>query len=164
MFTIKPFIETEYDAYYALAEEIFRETYSSIITPEQIAYMMPMMYGKEAVDKAIKKGDYLFIAYYDNKMCGYIHLEPRSSTEMILQKIYLHPSLQGKGIGRKLMEYAFDFSRQQLSSPATIELYVNRTNQAFRFYQHIGFNEIGTRDHYIGNGYYMNDYILQYQL
>ncbi|MGL4852527.1 MAG: GNAT family N-acetyltransferase [Phocaeicola sp.] len=164
MFALKPYAHSEYETYYALAVELFTHTYQEILTPEQIAYMLPMMYSKEAVKGAIQKGSSLFIAYYAGKMCGYLHLEPRSSTEMILQKIYLHPSLQGKGVGRKLIEFAFDFTREKLGVDAIIELYVNRTNPAVDFYQHIGFEVMGERDHSIGNGYYMNDYILHYKL
>lgn len=163
MLTIKPYTPSDYPSYYSVAHQLFEETYSSLLSPQQIAYMMPMMYGKEAVERAVTKGDSLFMAYYNNQLCGYLHLEKVSSNKVILQKIYLHSSLQGKGIGRQLLTYVFEYTRQQLNNQATIELYVNRENPAVNFYQHIGFKIVGSRDYDIGGGYYMNDYIMHYQ-
>jgi len=71
------------------------------------------------------------------------------------------PQLQGKGIGRFLVNEAIDYLKSvNNGNPFDIELYVKRENPAVRFYEHIGFVKVDTRDYHIGNGYYMNDYIM----
>ena len=58
----------------------------------------------------------------------------------------------------------FNYLKEVHTGPFTIELYVNRYNPAIGFYRHMGLREIGTRDHHIGNGYFMNDYIMSMEV
>ena len=46
----------------------------------------------------------------------------------------------------------------------TLQLNVNRNNIAKTFYEKLGFKVIRTEDIDIGNGYFMNDYIMEKQL
>ena len=41
-----------------------------------------------------------------------------------------------------------------------MHLNVNRNNKALQFYQHLGMEKVAEGDFHIGNGYYMNDYIM----
>ena len=41
-----------------------------------------------------------------------------------------------------------------------MELNVNRNNKALQFYAHMGRRKLREGDFPIGNGYYMNDYIM----
>ena len=41
-----------------------------------------------------------------------------------------------------------------------MELNVNRNNPALGFYEHMGMKKVREGDFPIGNGYYMNDYIM----
>ena len=44
--------------------------------------------------------------------------------------------------------------------PCLMELNVNRNNKALQFYEHMGMRKLREGDFPIGNGYYMNDYIM----
>ena len=44
--------------------------------------------------------------------------------------------------------------------PCMLELNVNRNNKALHFYEHMGMKKLREGDFPIGNGYYMNDYIM----
>ena len=46
------------------------------------------------------------------------------------------------------------------TEPCLMELIVNRNNKALQFYQHMGMRKLREGDFPIGNGYYMNDYIM----
>ena len=72
------------------------------------------------------------------------------------------PSEQGKGLGKFLFKTAVDYIRSQVPDlPFRIELNVNRNNtKAIRFYEHMGMHKVSQGDFPIGNGYYMNDYIM----
>ena len=44
--------------------------------------------------------------------------------------------------------------------PCLMELNVNRNNKALQFYEYMGMRKLREGDFPIGNGYYMNDYIM----
>jgi ribosomal protein S18 acetylase RimI-like enzyme len=45
-----------------------------------------------------------------------------------------------------------------------LQLQVNRFNKAKEFYEKLGFTVIKTADFDIGNGYFMNDYVMEKKL
>lgn len=148
-----------------LAAQIWGDTYKNILSPEQLEYMYEMMYSIESLRKQMTgNGHRFFIAELDGTPCGYISIEQKGAKLFNFQKIYALPSLQGKGLGRYLVEQGIAYLKNNYEAPFTIELYVNRENRAVGFYKHIGFKEVDTRDHYIGNGYYMNDYIMELEV
>jgi GNAT superfamily N-acetyltransferase len=100
--------------------------------------------------------------------CGYVSVQyegetPEGKAQFHLHKIYIMPAHQGKGLGRILFNQVLDFAKNTASGkPITIELNMNRDNPALHFYQHLGLKILRSGDFHIGNGYYMNDYILGY--
>lgn len=148
-----------------LASQTWSNTYGHILSAEQIDYMFEMMYSVENLRKQMEEGGHrFFIAEIDGTPSGYISIEQKDEKLFNFQKIYALPSLHGKGLGRFLVEQGIAYLKSNNKPPFTIELFVNRENKAVGFYKHLGFEEIGTRDHYIGNGYYMNDYILNLKI
>ena len=69
------------------------------------------------------------------------------------------PSMHGKGIGRLLFNQAQEHVSNRVVS-SRIELNVNRMNAAVQFYRHIGMSVLREGDFHIGEGFYMNDYIM----
>lgn len=123
--------------------------------------MFEMMYSVEHIEQQMTElGHEYFIAYTDNNPAGYISIEKKSDDIFIFQKIYVLPELQGKGLGRYLIEQGIAYIKDIHPSSFTMELYVNRQNPAIGFYEHLGMKKIATRNHDIGNGFYMNDYIM----
>lgn len=144
-----------------LASQIWAPTYQSILSEEQLDYMFEMMYSTEHISQQMTELKHTyFIIYADNKPAGYLSIEKRSDDKYIFQKIYSLPELHGKGIGRYIIEQGISYLKKIHPSPFTIELYVNRENPAVGFYEHIGMKKTATRNHDIGNGYLMNDYIM----
>ena len=76
-----------------------------------------------------------------------------------LHKLYVMPSMHGKGIGRLLFNQAQEHVSNRFVS-SRIELNVNRMNAAVQFYRHIGMRVLREGDFHIGEGFYMNDYIM----
>jgi ribosomal protein S18 acetylase RimI-like enzyme len=61
-----------------------------------------------------------------------------------------------------LIQFAISFAKNEQQK--TIELQVNRHNKAKDFYTKIGFTIKEEKDFDIGNGYFMNDYVMEYLL
>jgi diamine N-acetyltransferase len=136
--------------------------YGDILTPQQLDYMMELIYSKPSLQKQIEKGHQFIITYDGEQAVAFASYSAKENNPAIfkLHKIYILPNQQGKGIGKMLINYiAIDIH------PATVlQLNVNRHNKALHFYEKSGFKIIGEEDIDIGNGFYMNDYVMELKL
>ena len=161
MFTTKQATTVDIQLIHDMAQVVFRNTYRDILSPEQMEYMMEWMYSIDSLHKQIEHdGQVYFIGYYDEKPCGYLSVEQQEADVFHLQKIYVMPDFQGKGIGKKLFQKAIDYIKSIHPAPCMMELNVNRDNKALLFYEHLGMKHMSQGDFDIGNGFYMNDYIM----
>ena len=144
-----------------LGKEVFSITYREMLSAEQLAYMIEMMYAPEVVMREIESGVAWFIAEYEGKPCGYISVEREEEQRFHLHKIYLHPTFHGHGFGEKLFQHAVNYIRSVCSKPCMMELNVNRDNsRALAFYERMGMRCLLKEDFPIGNGFYKTDYIM----
>lgn len=149
-----------------MAQGVFRDTYREILSPEQMEYMMDWMYSHANLQKQLDEGHVYYIAYRKEKACGYVSVQPEGIAEdgrMLyhLQKIYVLPSEQRHGLGRILFDTVVSHVHEAAEGrKARIELNVNRNNPSIGFYQHLGLQILRQGDFHIGNGFYMNDYIM----
>lgn len=149
-----------------MAQVVFRHTYREILSPEQMEYMMEWMYSPANLQKQLDEGHVYYIAYRDGKACGYVSVQPEGIADdgrllFHLQKIYVLLSEQGHGLGRALFDRAVAHVREAAEGrEARIKLNVNRNNPSIGFYHHLGLRILRQGDFHIGNGYYMNDYIM----
>ena len=144
----------------ALAEVVFPATYEKLLPQGQVPFMMEWMYSEESLQHQMAEGHTYYIAYTDGKPCGYLSVERQGERLFHLQKIYVLPDYQGLGVGEQLFRQAVTHVQQEGELPATIELNVNRENRAVGFYLKMGMHRARTVDVAIGNGFYMNDYIM----
>lgn len=143
-----------------LAWRIFPATYSEILTKEQSDYMMEWMYSLDSLHRQMADGHVYFIARSDGEPIGYVSVSKESEDLFHLQKIYVLPSMQGTGCGRLLFDRAVEHIRSLHPSPCRMELNVNRHNKALEFYKRMGMTIARQGDFAIGQGYYMNDFIM----
>lgn len=149
-----------------LASQVWGHTYRHILSPDQLDYMFDMMYSIPSLQQQMGPQQHrFFIACCDGMPCGYVSIERLGEQLFHLQKIYVVPDVQGTGAGRLLMQTAFDCIKGLCpDKPCTVELNVNRENKARQFYEHMGYTVVRSGDFPIGNGYYMNDYIMSITL
>lgn len=150
----------------AMADVAFRATYREILSPEQMEYMLDWMYSEASLGNQMKDHRF-FVAEQAGQPCGYLSLgrqgvSDEGRVQFHLDKIYVLPDAQRKHIGDALFERAVSFVRKSCrKSPARILLNVNRHNaNAIAFYRRKGMGVLREGDFPIGNGYYMNDYIM----
>lgn len=147
-----------------LAEKSFLPTYKEILSADQLDWMFDWMYSADSLRQQIEDGHVFFIAYDGDRPCGYVSVERQGEALFHLQKIYVLPDFQGKHVGQYLVRLVFDYVKSLYSGECTIELNVNRNNKAKFFYERMGFSVARSGDFPIGNGYYMNDYIMAIEL
>ncbi len=146
-----------------LALEIWPVTYSPILSQNQLDYMLELFYSDAALEKDFNKPGYIFfLLELDGKNAGYAGLELKKGQTAHLHKIYLSPDCQGKGLGKKLIQFIMNYAQKAGAKQLTLN--VNRNNKAIHFYQAVGFAIAQTTDIEIGNGYFMNDYVMRKSL
>ncbi|MGO4912787.1 GNAT family N-acetyltransferase [Leeuwenhoekiella sp. W20_SRS_FM14] len=167
-FSIKPVSEADWPVLKGLVDEVWPTTYKDILSSEQIAYMMNMMYSISSLKKQEQEGSRFFLMYKEELPVGYLafslhykdkKLNPEGGLTRV-DKIYVLPKTQGTGAGRYLMDFAFAEAKK--AGDTGVLLNVNRDNKAVKFYEHYGFKNAYSEDFDIGNGYLMEDYIMYY--
>lgn len=149
-----------------MAQVVFRQTYKDILSPEQMEYMIEMMYSMPNLLQQLADGHHYYIAWEDDIPCGYVSVQyegddPEGISIFHLHKIYVMPASQGHGTGLLLFETVLKHVRDSIDGkPARIELNVNKHNKAVGFYRHLGMRILLEEDFPIGNGFYKTDYIM----
>ncbi|MBO7266265.1 MAG: GNAT family N-acetyltransferase [Bacteroidaceae bacterium] len=144
-----------------MAAVVFPDTYRDILSPDQIDYMMNWMYSEESLHKQMAEdGHMYYIAYCGEEAVGYLSIQPEEEGVYHLQKLYVMGSCRGKRLGRQLFEYAIMSIKERHPANCQMRLNVNRENKALTFYEKMGMTKVEEGDFPIGNGYYMNDYIM----
>ncbi len=140
-----------------LADRIWRKHYIAIISLEQIEFMLRTMYDSDSLLKQMESGHQFTLVYNANIPIGYISISSKDLKNYFLHKLYVETEDQGKGVGSELFKHVLD----QMPAAETIELTVNRQNyKAINFYFKKGFVIKEVADFDIGNGYFMNDFVM----
>ncbi|MEO6550329.1 MAG: GNAT family N-acetyltransferase [Ferruginibacter sp.] len=141
-------------------------TYSEILSGPQITYMLDLIYSTASLQKQIETDGHQFIVAKIEEMpvgfAAYSTKRNDSEATYQLHKIYVSLSLQGKAVGKSLLDYVISDIRKL--GATSLELNVNRYNKAVGFYKKQGFVIVEEQDIAIGNGYFMNDYLMRFQL
>ncbi|HRH99486.1 MAG TPA: GNAT family N-acetyltransferase [Saprospiraceae bacterium] len=137
-------------------------TFKQILSQEQLEYMLQMMYSTESLREQMEAKTHQFlIAKQDENALGFASYELNYLNEpkTKIHKIYILPAQQGKGLGKLLFD---EIEKTAIENKQLIlSLNVNRENKAIEFYQHRGYKVIRQEDISIGNGYWMEDYVME---
>lgn len=142
-----------------LSHKIWPSTYASIISADQIDYMLQMMYSEDSLVGQMKE-NHEFIIVSDGKIpIGFASFSLMENGIYKLHKLYVLPQKQGKGIGKFVINEILKAMVRK--GGVALRLNVNRNNKAKDFYEKLGFVIINEEDINIGNGYFMNDYVME---
>ena len=145
-----------------MAYEIWPETYSQILSKDQLEYMLGLFYNEQKLKTEIEQGVEFILVYEDVQPAGFAAFSKTEPEVYKLHKIYVLPSQQGKGTGRFIIDEVIKAIKQV--GAMALQLNVNRNNNAKLFYEKLGFVVIREEDIDIGNGYFMNDYVMEKKL
>jgi GNAT superfamily N-acetyltransferase len=149
----------------ALAHEIWHRHYPGIISDAQIDYMLARGYNDEALGRYLTTiGSGLALALRDDDAVGFVGwYRAEGRTAMKLDKLYVRPEHHGAGIGRLLIEHVVAKARAAHCTAVTLN--VNRNNvNAVHAYERCGFAIRERGDFPIGNGFVMEDFIMEREL
>lgn len=149
--------EKDIPVIHELAEEIWWPTYRPILSDEQISFMLKNIYSLDALREQMENDVQFILVKRDEADVAFAGYSLEGGL-LKIHKIYILPSEQGKGTGKKLLEYLNEIALK--SGITQLELNVNRANPALGFYQKVGFEIIETVD----IPYYefvLNDYVMR---
>lgn len=142
----------------SLAHLTWQHTYTSIISQEQIDYMLNCFYTSEVLTEQMKDPSHFFFGIKeDHRLLGYCHAY-LFKEGIKLSKLYINPIKQSKGCGKRLLLHLEHFCREK--KLPWIELNVNRHNPAQHFYIKMGFEIIEVVDIPLDK-FWLNDYVMK---
>ena len=145
-----------------LAHQIWPDAYGEILTADQLSYMLDLLYKPSALTKQMNQHHVFVLAELDEEPSGFASFSEIELNIFKLHKLYVLPGLQGKGVGRALLDFVI--SEVISRAGTTLLLNVNRHNKALNFYKKAGFEILREEDIDIGSGYQMNDYVMSKSL
>jgi len=155
----------DYTIIYDIAIPVWEATYKTLLTGEQMDYMLNLFYSEEAITEQIALKNHQFLLAVDDEglHLGFASYEVNFLSETTkLHKLYVLPQAHGKGVGKALVTVIENAAKKHLNDKLLLN--VNRFNPAVQFYIKSGFENKGEDNVDIGNGYFMEDYLMIKQL
>ena len=148
-----------------IAYKSWPNTYGSILSKEQIDYMLDLFYSEKTLLKNLNEKGHRFLLVNEGEVClGFASYEHNYLNQKCtrLHKIYLLPEAQGKGAGKLLIEAVENLAKENQS--VVVSLNVNKFNKAISFYKKIGFQVVSDEEILLDHGYKMEDYKMEKKL
>jgi ribosomal protein S18 acetylase RimI-like enzyme len=159
----------------SISERTWPSTYGHIISQAQIDFMLDWMYSDASLEKQMNTGCEFYIASIKKEneqwdAVGFCSVsseeEENNGTKKVegskahkLNKLYVLPTAQGTGAGKALLTQAIEIAKAAGSS--SLFLQVNKLNTAYTFYLKYGFIKEAEFKFDIGNGFFMDDYVMR---
>lgn len=146
-----------------LANNIWHEYWTEILTTEQIDYMVDKFQSEHAIQNQYKSENYSYYLITDeDKNIGYFGVSDKDNY-LFLSKLYISKGYRHKGIGTKTFEKIKEIAKAK--GYKSIQLTVNKYNKnTISAYNKWGFKTIDAVITDIGNGFVMDDYIMEFKL
>ena len=145
----------------SIAKTTWANTYT-FLPQGQIEYMLELMYSNNSLLEQMSNKHQFFVAINDEKIIGFASVSKQDENTCKLNKLYVLPTTQKTGAGKALLQRVVAYAKE--NGVKEIQLQVNRNNNAKDFYLKHGFTILYEADFEIGNGYFMNDYVMSLKL
>ena len=149
----------------SLAQEFWPVAFASILSEQQIDYLMKMMYSPASLEKQMDKGHRFAIASKDRQQVGYMsyEIDCERSGKTKIHKLYIAPNSQRLGVGKAMVDFVAQEALK--ANNKAIYLNVNKYNtKAISFYNKHHFQLVKEEEIDIGDGFVMDDYVFELTL
>lgn len=161
MIHIRPATIEDIPAISQIATTTWAIAYKEILSDEQRNYMLEMMYSYDSLQEQMNKSQNFLVALFNDELVGFLSYELayKNQNSMKIHKYYVLPTIQGKGIGSALLQRAENIATSHQIDCITLN--VNRFNKTIDHYLSRGFEITLSEDIHIGNGYLMEDFVME---
>jgi ribosomal protein S18 acetylase RimI-like enzyme len=147
---------------YAVADAIWHQHYTPILGEEQVDYMVEKFLSPEALVEQINSGYEYFLFSYDYTFAGFAGIHEEDG-KLFLSKLYVDEEFRGKGIASHMFQKFIEICKMRNLNKIWLTCNRHNTN-TLAVYEHLGFVKVREEVADIGNGYVMDDYILEYEI
>lgn len=147
---------------YGCAYITWHNAYDNLLPDGQVDYMIKKFQSFDVIKNDIARNGYIYyIAVYNNKVIAFCGIKPEDE-KLFISKIYVLPKYQRQGIASSLFNTVVsEFGAKY----KTFYLTVNKNNsKAISAYKSFGFAITDSVVSDIGDGYVMDDYIMEYRI
>lgn len=146
----------------AVADDIWHEYFTPILGTAQVDYMLEKFLSPDALIEQINNGYEYFVFSYEYTFAGFAGIKEEDG-RLFLSKLYVHKDFRGKKIGSYMFGKFIEICKMR--ELRSIWLTCNRNNtDTLAIYEHLGFKKVREEKTDIGNGFYMDDFVLEYEL
>ncbi len=147
-----------------IAAVIWPETFREILSKKQIKYMMQMMYAPSVMESELRSGYHFEIISVDDITAGYISYSAYEYPNTAkLHKVYLLSQYHHQGIGSAMLQRAEQATKGLGYSKLRLNVNKNNSN-AIKAYLRNGFAQVDSVKIDIGNGFFMDDFVMEKKL
>jgi GNAT superfamily N-acetyltransferase len=162
---IFPLLAADIGAVAALARVVWEDAYEEIIMPAQIDYMLAQRYDAALLRAELLRDDLWWDKVTDGGVLvafasSFLVTAPGRAREMKVDKLYVDPRRQRRGIGAQLLDHVAARAAQ-LHCEALILAVNKRNEKAIAAYRKNGFVVAGASYVDIGGGFFMDDFIMR---
>lgn len=145
-----------------VAEEIWREHYIPIIGEKQVEYMLEKFLSAEALVEQINSGYEYFLFSYDYTFAGFAAIKEEGG-KLFLSKLYVDKEFRRKGIASYMFQKFIEICKMRELNKIWLTCNRNNTN-SLEVYKHLGFTVAREEATDIGEGFVMDDFIMEYEV
>lgn len=145
-----------------MAHKIWWEFYSPLLSDDQIRYMLDLFYSEASLVRQTREGQHYFFIMRDMVKIGFVSFSQTGHNAFFIHKLYILPTEQRKRAGSDVISILHEmFCKRTEDTSCQVRLTVNRQNYtSVNFYFRNGFTIEKVEDIDIGEGYFMNDFIM----
>ena len=142
----------------AFAEHTFRFAFQSSNDPERFEAYCARAFSEEQFSAELEHPSSSFwLAWEDHKLVAYLKLNFDQHPEVLggkntvqVERLYVEPSMQGRKIGEKILEFAYDQARALGAKWIWLSVWQDNP-PALRFYERCGYEIFGTKTFWLGD-------------
>lgn len=152
----------ELERFSEFACEVFIDYYRDMIGEQQARYMTGLFLSPAEMKQLQEQGALFRSIVIEGKYAAYCEYIPEKD-RLFLSKLYVDKKYRGQGLGRILFDDCLNYAKD--NDLKAVYLTVNKNNtHSYDIYKHLGFKVTDAVVSDIGQGYVMDDYIMEYQL
>lgn len=155
--------DKQIEALAVCAKEIWNEYFISLISQNQIDYMVEKFQSATALKKAIRENHYTYyMLCKDDTPIAYCGVQVQDK-RLFLSKLYVNKAYRKQGLSSVLLNKSIEHAKTHQCD--TIYLTCNKYNEnSLTMYHYKGFKTIDAKEADIGAGFVMDDFILELEI
>ena len=143
------------------AASIWEQHYTPIIGADQVAFMLNKYQSAKAMSDQFSAGYKYAVVICGDQKAGYFAYDGKAEKEVFISKLYIHKDFRRRGLGRRILDFISNEARVLGCTAMTLSVNKDNSN-SIQFYIAYGFQTIKAQKVAIGEGFYMDDYLISY--